>query len=98
MPLDPKIYSLDPHQKPNSLKIDVLYAFISVDAQGNEGICAFTHPETGMYMPMVGADMKRVELIRPLAVGLTEMTGVDIQLVKFEQRTLLEVLSKGKQA
>lgn len=75
------------------LRIEQMYAFVCLDPEDNtEGIPAFIDPATGMPMPMVAADMKRVEQMRPIAEGLVKQTGVRITLCRFEVRTEIEVL------
>jgi len=65
------------------LEIKELYAFVSVDPEdGNEGIIAFQVPD-GMMMPMIGADMARVEQLRPIANDIAKMTGVEYEIRYF---------------
>lgn len=47
-------------------KVTELYAFICVEDSGDEGIMAFTAP-SGVTLPMIGADMARVNALRPIA-------------------------------
>lgn len=73
------------------LKIDEMYAFIALDpADNTEGVTAFLSPTMG-NMPMVGADMARVEQLRPIAQGLAKRSGVKIKLCRFSVREELEV-------
>lgn len=69
-------------------KIDQMYAYIAQDPDGSEGITAFL-AEDG-WMPMVGADLKRAEALRPMAEILARESGRPIKLVRFEIRTELE--------
>ncbi len=72
-------------------KIDALFAFISVDeGPEDEGIVAARMGN--MWMPLVGADMDRVESLKPLAVGVARLTGKRIVLAKFSVREDLEEL------
>jgi hypothetical protein len=43
-------------------------------------------------MPMVGADMDRVEYLRPLAQNVADDTGRPVQLVRFTNREEMELL------
>ncbi len=70
--------------------IDDLYAFIAADDEG-EGITAFQAPG-GMMLPMVGADMERVESLRPVAQQIAAMTGKRIVVAKFSAREDLEII------
>jgi hypothetical protein len=73
------------------LRIEQMYAFVAVDPTDNtEGIPAFIAP--GGPMPMVGADMARVESLRPIAQQIATATGVPITLCRFEVRTEVEVI------
>lgn len=69
------------------LRIDQMFAFICLDDDGTEGIPAFL--AGGLAMPMVGADMKRVESLRPIAQDMVK-AGKKITLVKFSVRETLE--------
>jgi len=45
-----------------------MYAFVSVDEDGDEGIYAISHPtQPDLMLPMVGADMERVEHLKNIA-------------------------------
>lgn len=49
-------------------KIDEMFAFIIEDSgPEDEGIIGISTPSG--WMPLVGADMKRVDLLRPMARG-----------------------------
>lgn len=75
-------------------RIDEMYAFVSLDANGDEGVCAHFSPSYG-WMPLVGGDMSRVESIRPLAVNIAKQSGMKITLVKFTGRTEVEVINRA---
>jgi hypothetical protein len=68
------------------LRVDEIFAFVSEDADGDEGICAFVG-EGGMWMPMVCADMARVDSLRPMAKAIRQKTGMKIKLVRFSKRS-----------
>lgn len=70
-------------------KITEMFAFIAEDAgPDDEGIIGFTTP-TG-WMPMVGADMKRVDSLRPIAAGVAKDLGKRVKLIHFTNREELE--------
>lgn len=72
-------------------KIDEMFAFIQLDPLDNtEGVIAFLTTEG--WMPMVGADMGRVESLRPQAQEVADATGRPVQLIKFSSREELEML------
>jgi len=62
------------------LKIEQIFAFVACNEEG-EGVMGFKG-EDG-WMPMVGADMKRVKSLLPLALDL----GIKFRILKFEKRT-----------
>lgn len=73
------------------LRIEQMYAFIALDpADNTEGVIGFTDALTGESMPMVGADMKMVDKLRPLARRAARAGGVKVTLCRFEIRTELE--------
>lgn len=61
-----------------------LYAFVAVDSDGDEGIMAFQHG--GGWMPMVGANMERVDQLRPIAAVVGAQLGVSHRLLRFTNR------------
>ena len=74
------------------LRIESMYAFIQLDpADNTEGVIAFMGPG-GTWMPMVGADMERVEQLRGWAQETAKVTGNPVQLVHFTNREEIEVI------
>ena len=66
-------------------RIDEMYAFTQVDpADNTEGIIAF-HAGSG-WMPMVGADMERVQYLRPRAQEVANATGTPVKVLRFSVR------------
>ena len=75
---------------PDLPKIEVMYAFIATEECG-EGICA---AQTSIgWMPLVGADMARVDSLRKLAQQIATKTGRTIRLCKFSVREELESIT-----
>lgn len=70
-------------------RVESMYAFLVVDDDGTEGVPAFF--TDGGWMPLVGADMERVESLRNVARGLATDLGKRITLVEFTTRTEKEV-------
>ena len=72
-------------------RIERIFAFLIVDEdEGIEGIPAFLDPRTGMMMPMVGADMARMESLKQAAVDIADGADSQVVLAVFEQRTEIE--------
>lgn len=75
--------------------IDRMYAYIATDPEGSgEGIAAHFMPGQG-WMPLVGADMERMNSLRPIAQKLADAGGRRIVLAHFEDRRDIEVLEPG---
>ncbi len=73
------------------LKINELFAFISIDEDSeDEGIIASKFGD--VWMPLVGADQKRVDSLRPIAKQIAKATGKHVILAKFTHRKDLEVI------
>ncbi len=73
------------------LRIDEVYAYVAVDEEG-EGITAYMSPDTGHWMPMVGADMDRMRSLLPVAQQLADKGGKDIKLVRYAVRTEIDTI------
>lgn len=72
--------------------IEEIYAFISYDKDCNdEGVCAF-HGSYGVWIPLVGADMARVESLKPIAKQIAAMTGKSIKICKFSTREVIDTI------
>ena len=68
--------------------IEKIYAFVSVDDDGNEGILTCHGPRGPM--PMIGADQARMWSLKSTAMRANKMSGIHVQLLCFEKRTVLE--------
>jgi hypothetical protein len=69
-------------------RIDRLWAYLSQDGKGNEGMCAATMPD-GTLTPLIAADPVRLKCFTPIAEQLATLTGLTIVLVEFTARTEL---------
>lgn len=65
--------------------INSIFAFVAIDSDGHEGIMAFQDSYTNMFMPMIGADMKRVDSLREMAERIKEDSGIDYEIRYFVQ-------------
>ncbi|MBR0879598.1 hypothetical protein ACVMGC_000996 [Bradyrhizobium barranii subsp. barranii] len=68
------------------LRIDEVYLFVSVDEAG-EGVCAAPLMGEGSLVPLMAADKKRVEALKPWAREVARITGKKIKLIKFTTRS-----------
>ena len=67
------------------LKITEIFSFISKDKDGNEGIMGAMNMD-GTMMPLIGADVERVESLIPVANKIREITGMNYEIRYFVQR------------
>jgi len=75
-------------------KIEEMYAFVIEDTgPDDEGVVGMG---TKMgWMPLVGADMARVESLKPLASVAARASGKKVKLLHFGCRRLVEVIEPG---
>lgn len=67
-----------------------MFAFISFteDDPEDEGVIGWKFGDT--WIPLVGADMARIDSLRPVAKKIAEISGKKIVLSKFSKREDLE--------
>jgi hypothetical protein len=70
-------------------RIDHIWAFVSFDA-GGEGVCAAPMGGLGM-VPLIAADERRIEALKPMAAHIAKVSGKPVRLVKFTTREEIEV-------
>ena len=72
-------------------KVTEVFAFVAEDTgPDDEGLAAMQVGNT--FMPLVGADMKRVDSLRPHARAIARRMKKPIKLLRFTQREELEVI------
>lgn len=65
-------------------KVDEMFAFVAADkGPDDEGVMAMRLPN-GDWAPMVGADMKRVESLWPVAEHIKKLTGKPFKCLRFK--------------
>ena len=68
------------------LKITEMFAFVTIDdSDGSEGIIGMMKPN-GEWFPFVGADLKNVESIVPLANAICKKMNKEYKILKFSKR------------
>ena len=72
-------------------KIEKMFAFIAEETPNDEGVIAMSMPN-GTWMPLVGADMARVESLRRVAQDTATRTGKNVILIEFSVRKDLETI------
>lgn len=78
-------------------RIEEMYAFIVEDTSpDDEGVIAIQSPPgtdgTTLWLPLVGADMARINSLRPTALGIARQLGKPVKLVHFSNRQDLEII------
>lgn len=72
-------------------RIEQMYAFVVEDEDDDmEGIPALMGASGSL--PLVGADMARIESLRPSVEEMAKLLGKPITLLRFEVRTEMEVI------
>ena len=78
-------------------RIEEMYAFIVEDnGPDDEGVVAIQSEEGDqgwLWLPLVGADMARVESLKPIARGIGNQIGKKVKLVHFTNREDLGVIN-----
>lgn len=63
-------------------KISEMYAYVVDEGNGDEGIPAWLSPH-GVWLPLVGADINRIESLQPVAREIATKLGKPLTLRKF---------------
>lgn len=79
------------HDPVNREPIKEIWAFISQDEKGNEGIVAAELD--GQSYPLIGSTRRLLELMRPLAVLSSRRTSKKILLIRMSHREDMEILN-----
>jgi hypothetical protein len=69
-----------------------MYAYVVKDADGNECVPASKDTRTGMWLPLMGADLDRMRSFRPLVEEMAQQEGRPFHLVHFTTRTEVDVI------
>jgi hypothetical protein len=73
-------------------KIDRLYAWVTLDPDGREGILAAKLPGAPGWTPLIGADKARIESYRQYAADTRLASGYPVKLKMFSKGTVIEVM------
>jgi hypothetical protein len=68
--------------------IDSIWAFLSIDDDGNESVIAAPLMGPGSYVPLISSDQRRLESFTVIAEAIARDTGRMVHLVKFTSRKL----------
>lgn len=72
-------------------RVKTVWMAISVDEDGDEGLCAFLSPD-GMWMPLVATDEVRLALITEKAAEIAHQTGRIISIIRLDARTEVQLI------
>ena len=78
---------------PPNLVIDAMYAFVAQGEEGEGVMGAMTGD--GVMMPLVGADMKRILSLIPVADQISKVTGIPYKIYKFSNKQDITDAVKG---
>jgi hypothetical protein len=70
-------------------RITEIWAFLTVDSDGDEGVCA-TRTPSGVWIPLIAADKELLDSLRPLAERLASENKRTVRLVRFHAKEVLE--------
>lgn len=77
---------------PDMPRINQMWAFLSVDDDGDEGVIGYRDPKANWWVPLVAADEERVRIYREYAGEIAKLTGRPVRLVKFSAREDVETI------
>lgn len=80
------------HNPTNKKPISNLWAFLSVDENGNEGICG-ARVADGEWFALVTAEQEMLPMLKELAKIACYGSKKQVQLVKFGTRENVEIIS-----
>jgi hypothetical protein len=69
-----------------SHRIEQVWAYVSVDPDGDEGVCGAAIGPEGSWLPLIGSDETRIKQLMPLAQEIMAVTGMRIKLIKLSVR------------
>jgi hypothetical protein len=72
------------HSPKNTFRITAIWAAVSVDEDGMEGVCAVNL--NGTWTPLLAADETRLERVVDQARHLAKATGKRIKIIKLTSR------------
>jgi len=78
------------HDPDNEHAINELWVVVSVDDQGNEGICAHVFPELGPT-PLITGEPRMLEHFRQLAGEISGLTGKNLRLAHYTRDVAEEI-------
>ena len=84
------------HNPGNEYPINELYAYVSVDANGNEGIIGHG-TATGAWFPLVTGNRELAMSLMETAREAGELAGEEVVLVKFTHKQVVRTVYRNVQ-
>lgn len=73
------------HNPGNTKPLDELFAFVSVDSRGWEGICGVIAVDHTQPMQLVTGELRIAETMKSAANSIAARTGMRVRLVRFKR-------------
>jgi hypothetical protein len=73
------------------LTISEIWAWVSVEADGSEGIPASSRLLRGQMVPLLGADEARIRSLQTEAEAIADFTNTGLKLMRFGPGVIVEV-------
>jgi hypothetical protein len=77
-------------EKNTLLRIDKIWAAISVDEEGNEGLVGFYSAQTKGWMPLVAADEARLVNVKEMAQKIARKQQCLVRLIELSTRVEIQ--------
>jgi hypothetical protein len=74
--------------------IEKIYAIVSIDKDGGEGIIAARLQDS--WVPMVASDLKMIEAFTPIALEMVKVADATAQIVEFSTRRVVRKIHEAK--
>lgn len=81
------------HIPENEQTMDEIYAVLSVDDNGNEGILSLMTEQGGM--PMIFGHERMIELVKPIINKMVREAGRTLKLVKYKKIEVIQEFKSG---
>src|SRR5215475_6370072 len=73
-------------------RINSIWAFLSIDDEGNEAVIAGPLLGPGSYVPLIAADQRRLGNLTVIAEAIARDSGRIVRLIKFTSREVVREL------
>jgi len=74
------------------MTINKIYAFVSIEDDGTEGVCAVYSNSENCWMPLITGNEKNIKAMTVMAEVVKKKSKETIRLVEFSTRTVIKTL------